>query len=124
MDDIYLQHILEHYKSPQNKGVLANATHSAQGSNPLCGDDLTIYLTVDNEGKVNKAAFDGDGCAISVAGASMLTEALKGKTRDEVAMMTPGDIYNMLGIQIGPSRVNCALLAYKATNDALSQNKS
>jgi len=118
-EDIYRQHILEHYKHPQNKGVLANATHSAKGTNPMCGDALTLYFTIHN-GTITESAFDGDGCAISVSATSMLTEALKGKSIEDAKLLAPGDIYNMLGVQINPGRVNCALLGYKALNDALN----
>lgn len=118
-EELYKQNILDHYKHPHGKGVLTDFDIKKRGRNASCGDDLTLYIKFDQEHKVRDVAFEGEGCAISIAAASMLTETIKGKTVKELALISPGDIYNMLGIPISPGRVNCALLAYKALNDSI-----
>ncbi len=118
-NELYQQNIIDHYKNPRNKYELKDPTHSSRGNNPSCGDRLIVYMNIDNSGFVKKVSFDGDGCAISTASASMLTEYIKGKNVDDLKLMTPGDVYNMLGVNISSGRVNCALLAYKAMNDSL-----
>jgi len=118
MEDIYKQNIIDHYKNPHNKGVLPDFDVKHRGQNVNCGDDITVYIKL-KDGKVEQVSFDGDGCAISTAASSMLTEEMKGKSIDELKMISPGDVYNMLGIKISPSRVNCALLSYKALNEII-----
>jgi len=113
-EELYKHNILDHYKHPRNYGALLGAQLCESGRNPSCGDDLTLYATVDTDQKVTEAAFEGAGCAISVAAASMLTDRMKGKTISELKLLTPGDVYDMLGIAISAGRVNCALLAYGA----------
>ena len=81
--DLYQEVILDHGKSPRNFRPLENPSCLAHGNNPLCGDMLVVYLTLDADGRIEDAAFQGEGCAISVASASMMTEILKGKTQDE-----------------------------------------
>lgn len=119
--DIYAEEIVAHYEHPHNKGKLADATASFHDFNPLCGDDLTLYLIIDNE-KVVDAKFDGVGCAISVGSASMLTDLLKGKSVKDVEKMGPRDIIEMLGIDPGPVRLKCATLSLRATQKALKMN--
>jgi len=120
-EELYQQNILDHYKNPRNKGVLEDLDLESKGSNPTCGDKIVLYIKLNEKYVVEKATFDGDGCAISVAAASMLTEYIEGKTIQDLKLITPGDIYGMLGVQIGPARVNCALLAYKALSDSLEK---
>lgn len=118
-EELYKQNILDHYKHPHGKGVLADFDIKERGRNPSCGDDLTLYIKFDTNHAVKDAAFEGEGCAISTAAASLLIDAIKGKTVKELALISPGDVYNMLGIPISPGRVNCALLAYKALSDSI-----
>jgi len=113
MDDMYREVILDHYKNPRNKGTLDPHDFSYEDENPLCGDKLRIDVRLDDEQRVKEVAFSGRGCAISQASASMLTEAIIGKTVDEVKQMNKDDILDMLGIELGPVRLKCALLSLK-----------
>jgi nitrogen fixation protein NifU and related proteins len=113
MDDLYREVILDHYKNPRNKGTLDPRDFSYEDENPLCGDKLRIDVRLDAERRVKEVAFSGRGCAISQASASMLTEAIMGKTLDEVKQMGKDDILEMLGIELGPVRLKCALLSLK-----------
>lgn len=107
--DLYSEIILDHYKNPANKGKLDDPTISAEEDNPLCGDRIKLELKVE-DGKVTQIAFDGEGCAISQAAVSMLTEKLIGMTPEEIKAMENQEIYDMLGVEISPGRVKCALL--------------
>ena len=113
MDDMYREVILDHYKNPRNKGTLDPHDFTYEDENPLCGDKLRIDVRLDDQQRVKEVAFSGRGCAISQASASMLTEAIMGKTLDEVKQMGKDDILEMLGIELGPVRLKCALLSLK-----------
>ncbi len=113
MDDMYREVILDHYKNPRNKGRLDPHDFSYEDENPLCGDKLRIDVRLDAERRIKEVAFSGRGCAISQASASMLTEAILGKTVEEVKQMNKDDILDMLGIELGPVRLKCALLSLK-----------
>ena len=113
MDDMYREVILDHYKNPRNKGTLDPHDFTYEDENPLCGDKLRIDVRLDEQQRVKEVAFSGRGCAISQASASMLTEAILGKTVDEVKQMGKDDILEMLGIELGPVRLKCALLSLK-----------
>jgi len=113
MDDFYRENILDHYRNPRNKGHLENPTHSHEEHNPLCGDVLHIDLHVNDEDVIQEVRFDGQGCAISQASASMLTEMIQGKTLEEAKLVEKEDILEALGIDIGPVRLKCALLSLK-----------
>ncbi len=111
-DEIYRQNILDHYQSPRNFGTLEHPDISAQDSNPLCGDEIRIDLKIQN-GKVADVRFTGKGCSISRAAASMLTEEIRGKSLEEVKGIGKEEVLEMLGIELGPVRLKCALLALK-----------
>jgi len=113
MDDLYREVILDHYKNPRHKGTLDPHDFSYQDENPLCGDQLRIDVRLDDQQRVADVAFSGRGCAISQASASMLTEAILGKSLDEVKQLGKDDILDMLGIELGPVRLKCALLSLK-----------
>ena len=113
MDDFYRENILDHYRQPRNAGTLADATHSHEENNPLCGDVIRIDLHVNENDVIDKVAFSGKGCAISQASASMLTEMIQGKSLDEAKQIGKDDILEALGIDIGPVRMKCALLSLK-----------
>jgi len=117
MDDMYRDYILDHYKNPRNSGELEGATNTYSDSNPLCGDELTMSLRID-DGKVADVRFKGKGCAISQASASILTEEIKGKTLDEVKAIDRQHILENLGIPISPARIKCALLGLKTLKGA------
>ena len=113
MDDMYREVILDHYKNPRHNGELDPADISYQDDNPLCGDMIRIDLRVDKDNKIIECAFSGHGCAISQASASMLMEDIKGKTLDDIKDYTRDDMLEMLGIELGPVRLKCAMLSLK-----------
>lgn len=110
---IYQEIILDHYHSPRNFGTLKNPTKKNQTLNPSCGDKITMEI-IEKDGKISKIAFSGEGCAISMASASMLTEFAKGKKIEELKILAPDSIIKMLGIEITASRLKCALLPLEA----------
>lgn len=110
MGDLYSENILDHYHNPRNFGKLAKHTHSAQDANPVCGDEMEVQLVIGKDGKVKEAAFSGQGCAISMASASMLTDEVKGKTVEEVRKMDMEKLVKLIGIPLSPVRLKCALL--------------
>jgi len=132
LSDLYQQVILDHCKQPRNFRELANPTRSAQGHNPLCGDQLKLYLAMEGE-VIKDISFLGSGCCISKASASLLTEAAKGKTREQVQMFdlvhemvttgrVAGDVGKLAvfaGVHKFPARVKCAILAWHAVMAAL-----
>lgn len=113
MDDLYREVIIEHYKNPGYRGSLDPHDISFEDENPLCGDQIKIDLRVDESGKVTEAAFEGHGCAISQASADLLLESVIGKSTEEIKLLTKSDILEMLGIELGPVRLKCALLPLK-----------
>ncbi len=119
MDDLYRDEILEHYRHPHNFGTLPEPDAVFEGSNPLCGDRITLMLGIGAQGTVDEVAFTGRGCAISQASASMLTDEIKGKPLDEVARIGRDDVLEELGIEISPARLKCALLSLDTLQRAL-----
>ncbi len=120
MDNLYRDFILEHYRSPHNKGVLDPADLRFADSNPTCGDEMSMTLRLDAaRQRIEDVAFDGRGCAISQASASILTDELRGMTIDEVKAMNPKQVLDALGVPIGPARLKCALLSYKVLEGAV-----
>lgn len=135
--ELYQEVILDHNKRPRNRGRLENANGHAEGYNPLCGDMVALTLQTEN-GRVAEIAFDGEGCAISTASASMMTEAVKGKTVEEAEelfrafqrMVTSAseqgvealgdEIQALAGVREHPIRIKCATLAWHALHAALS----
>jgi nitrogen fixation protein NifU and related proteins len=113
MDDLYRELIIDRYKNPHFRGSLEPNDISFEDDNPLCGDHIKIDLRVDENNRVIEAAFDGHGCAISQASADLLAESVIGKTLDEVKQINKQDILDMLGIELGPVRLKCALLSLK-----------
>lgn len=112
--DLYSEIILDHFKNPRNKGRLKNPTLTAKEENPLCGDKIQIDILLDKNNKIKKVGFSGEGCAISQASASMLTEKLIGKSLSEVKKIKEKGIVKMLGIKISAGRMKCALLPLMA----------
>ena len=113
MDDLYREVILDRYKNPQKRGALDPHDYSYEDDNPLCGDRIRIDVRVNPQGVVSEAAFSGTGCAISQASADLLTESIVGKSLDEIKKLGKDDILSMLGIELGPVRLKCALLSLK-----------
>lgn len=139
--ELYRDLILDHARSPRNFGKLDDATDSAEGINPLCGDKLKMYFQVDTNGQITNAMFEGSGCAISVASASLLTETVVGMTRQDavdyfaaiVALLNGETVTSAANIDLGrlkalkgvrefPSRVKCATLAWQALNSAIQKD--
>lgn len=138
--DLYQQVIIEHHKKPRNFRKIDPASHQAEGFNPLCGDHLWVYMNINDAGVIEDISFEGDGCAISKASASMMTQNLKGKTVEEakaifadfhklvIGQLNPEKDANVLGrlsifsgIWKYPARVKCAALAWHTMNGALSR---
>ena len=113
MDDLYRELIIEHYKNPGYRGVLDPHDIRFEDENPLCGDHIQIDLRVDENGRVSEAAFDGQGCAISQASADLLLESVIGKSLDDIKGMTRENVLELLGLELGPVRLKCALLPLK-----------
>jgi nitrogen fixation NifU-like protein len=137
LDDLYKEVILDHYKSPRNKRALPGATVSLHKNNPLCGDEITIHARLDN-GSVAEIAFEGQGCSISQASASMLTEAVAGRRIPDAAMLARefrgmmegsvepdeeelGDLMALKGVVKYPVRIKCAVLGWDVLQEALDQ---
>ncbi|MFL5778283.1 MAG: Fe-S cluster assembly sulfur transfer protein SufU [Chloroflexota bacterium] len=120
MDDLYRDYILEHYRRPHNFGVLDDADASYEGSNPLCGDRITMMVGV-HDGVLERVAFTGRGCAISQASASLLTDEIKGKPLDEVSAFRADDLLELLGIDISPARLKCAMLSHETLQHAIGE---
>jgi len=113
MDDLYREQIIERYKSPQYRGHLDPHNIYFEDDNPLCGDHIEITIRVNEDEVVTEAAFDGHGCAISQASADLLIEAIHGKSLEEVKAMNKENVLDLLGIELGPVRLKCALLSLK-----------
>jgi nitrogen fixation protein NifU and related proteins len=120
MDNLYRDFILEHYRNPHNRGVLDPSDLAFADSNPTCGDEMSMTLRLDEAGgRVTEVAFEGRGCAISQASASILTDELAGKSVQELRDLDPKDVLENLGVPIGPARLKCALLSYKVLQGAV-----
>jgi nitrogen fixation NifU-like protein len=121
-DDLYREHILDHYKHPRRSGTLENPDARGEGINPLCGDEITITLAYDGD-TISDVRFVGRGCAISQASASMLMEKIVGRSASAVAEMPKEDLLDELGIPLGPVRLKCALLGLSTLKVALHKSK-
>ncbi len=113
MDDLYREVIIEHYKHPVHRGHLDPHDIQFADNNPLCGDHIEVTLQTAEDGTVKDARFDGHGCAISQASADLLMESIIGKPLEEVKQLNKQDILDLLGIDLGPVRLKCALLSLK-----------
>lgn len=119
-EGMYRENIIDHYKNPHNHGTIENADIKFTENNPLCGDVITVTLKV-NSHKVDDVKFTGQGCAISKAATSMLTDEIKGKDLEEVKKFSRDDVVDMLGIEIGPVRTKCAVLGLIAVKEGIKQ---
>ncbi len=113
MEDLYREQIIDRYKNPRMQGSLDPHDYSYEDDNPLCGDRIRIDLRVDEDGRVTEAAYSGVGCAISIASADLLVESIVGKKLDEIRELSKQDVLELLGIDVGPIRLKCALLSLK-----------
>ena len=112
--------IIDHYKNPRRKGLMAAPDGRAHDTNPFCGDEVTVDVRIEN-GAVVDAAFDGRGCSISQATASMLVEEMVGKPVGEIAVWDQAFVLKLLGVEIGPVRIKCALLPLTVVQEAIAQ---
>jgi len=118
MDDFYKEYILDHYRNPRNFGHLDRVDARAEDLNPLCGDTITMELSLDGDRRVTDVRFSGKGCAISQASASMLTEGIKGMKLEDVAKLPQDAVLENVGIGISPTRMKCAMLGLKVLKSA------
>ncbi|HAT68639.1 MAG TPA: Fe-S cluster protein [Candidatus Yonathbacteria bacterium] len=121
MEELYKENLLDHNAHPHNKRVIEVPHVEAEARNASCGDRGVLMIAFNEGEHVIDAAFQGEGCAVSQAGLSMLTDKIKGMNAEELKLLSPGDIYTMLGVQISPGRVNCALLGYEALEKILKK---
>ena len=123
-DDLYREVILDHYKNPRGHGVIDPADAEADGQNPLCGDEVSIYVAFGEDGEtIDDVKFSGRGCAISQAATSMLMEMSKGRTANEVATMDKDELLAEIGVPLTPVRLKCAMLGLTTLKVALHKAK-
>jgi nitrogen fixation NifU-like protein len=122
-DQLYRELILDHYKNPRNHGLLDEADASAEGMNPLCGDEITVSVRLGANDVIEDVGFEGRGCAISQAATSMLTDLVKGKTIEQVGSMPKEELLDELGIPLTPVRLKCAILGLGVLKLALHKAK-
>jgi nitrogen fixation NifU-like protein len=123
-DQMYREVILDHYKNPRGHGLIEGADAQAEGENPLCGDEVTISVRFGADGEtIEDVGFEGRGCAISQAATSMLTELVKGRTADEVAVLPKEELLDEIGIPLTPIRLKCAILGLGVLKVALHRAK-
>ena len=118
-EDIYQEHILDHYEDPYHRGTCDHATHAHEDDNPLCGDVVHVDLTIADDGTIQEAWFSGDGCCISQASASMLMEKIEGKTVDEIRQFRAEEMLELFGARLTPNRQKCCLLSWRVVQSAL-----
>lgn len=118
-EEIYQEHVLDHYEDPYHRGHCQRPTHAHEDDNPLCGDVVRIELELDAEGKIRDVWFNGDGCCISQASASMLIERMEGKTVEEVKQFTAQDMLELFGAPLTPNRQKCCLLSWRVLQSAI-----
>lgn len=118
-DELYKEQILHLYRNPLNKKVLTDFDVRHREFNPLCGDDIEIFIKFDDAGKIADIGYQGSGCVISQAGVSLITEKVKGKNKNEIMNISDEDMINLLGIPISHTRMKCALLGLVAVKKAI-----
>lgn len=116
--EIYGENIADHYHNPSNKGTMGDASISHRELNPLCGDELTLFLKVES-GKIIDAKFSGRGCVMSQASADILLDEIKGKSLSEIKKMNKDQLLDLLGIRVGPLKIRCALLSFETLKNSV-----
>ncbi|TMK61424.1 MAG: SUF system NifU family Fe-S cluster assembly protein [Actinobacteria bacterium] len=123
-DQLYREVILDHYKNPRGHGLIEDPDAQAEGQNPLCGDEVSIYVAFEEDGDtIEEVKFSGRGCAISQAATSMLTEMVKGRSATQVATLPRDELLDEIGIPLTPVRLKCALLGLSTLKLALHKAK-
>jgi nitrogen fixation NifU-like protein len=124
LESLYREVILDHYKNPRGHGVIEHADAEAEGQNPLCGDEVSIYVAFDEDGEtIDDVKFSGRGCAISQAATSMLMEMTKGRTAEQVAALDKDELLAEIGVPLTPVRLKCAMLGLTTLKVALHKAK-
>lgn len=118
-EELYQEHVLDHYEDPFHRGALESATHAHEDKNPLCGDVVRIELRLDEDGKIEDLYFTGEGCVISQASTSMLLEEMAGKTVDDLKRFSAADMLTLYGPRLTPNRQKCCLLSWKVLQSAV-----
>ncbi len=121
--DLYAENILDHYKQPHHAGHLKKPSVQVKEHNPLCGDVIALDLSVDTSGKIRDVGFVGNGCAISQAAMSLLSDEVLGRSAAAAAKITAEKVVELLGVQISPARMKCALLGFTALQKAIRMHK-
>lgn len=122
-DELYRQELLERYKNAHNKRIMIKPDVNSEDSNPLCGDHIEIFLRVGKDGKINEATFEGKGCVISMASASLLMDHLVGKTLKEAEETTREDMLDIIGLNLTPTRIKCATLGLSTVKKGISEKE-
>ena len=117
-EELYQEHVLDHYEDPFHRGHLDHPTHQHEDDNPLCGDVVNVELLID-DGQIKQAWFDGDGCCISQASASMLMEQIDGKPLESVKGFSAEDMLTLFGAKLTPNRQKCCLLPWRVLQSAI-----
>ena len=120
MENLYRERILDHYRDPHNRGTLEDADISCEQDNPVCGDVVRLDVRL-SDGRVEEARFSGRGCILSMASASMLTEEILGRTVEALRALQDEDVFEMLGVTLGPTRAKCALLPLRVLQKGLAR---
>jgi nitrogen fixation protein NifU and related proteins len=124
LESLYREVILDHYKNPRGHGVIEGADAEAEGQNPLCGDEVSIYVAFGDDGEtIDDVKFSGRGCAISQAATSMLMEMTKGRTAEQVATLDKDELLDEIGVPLSPIRLKCAMLGLTTLKVALHKAK-
>jgi nitrogen fixation NifU-like protein len=118
-EEIYQEHILDHYEDPYNRGRCQHCTHCHEDDNPLCGDRVRMELQIGDEGTMREVYFDGEGCCISQAAASMLVERFDGKSVEDLKEFTAQDMLDLFGVKLTPNRQKCCLLPWRVLQSAV-----
>ncbi len=119
--NLYRAEILEHMRTPRNRGTLDKADKHGKARNVSCGDSVELDVIIDDQGVIRDVAFDGAGCAITIAGASIFTEAVKGRRIEEVVRMSDRDMLQLMDLEVTPARESCATVAFKALKKAVQE---
>jgi len=118
-EELYQEHVLDHYEDPYHRGRCERPTHVHEDDNPLCGDVIKIEMRINDAGKIEEVWFDGEGCCISQAAASMLVEEIDGKSIDDVRAFTAEQMLELFGPRLTPNRQKCCLLSWRVLNSAI-----
>lgn len=121
--EMYSEAILRYYEMPPNKHKLESANRVSRKDNPLCGDEITVFLKVNSKGVIEKASFEGQGCAVSQASVSMLLETIEGKKLSDARKITEEKVLEMLGGKISPARLKCAFLGLNALKESVNHRE-